>query len=120
MPAEQLTFTPNEGVSEHPNTMVLMVNTEVLDRYRKDKSIPLVEVVDKFEVFKYETPGKSGRLVHPSKTELKNCFGTTNETEIVEFMLEHGDLHCKHKSGSKPEAKKDSVAHLVDAPRRDY
>jgi hypothetical protein len=122
MPLEQLTFTPNEGVTanEHPNTMVLMVHPDQLERYRKDKSTPLVEVVDSFQVFKYETPGHSGKLAHPSRAELKNTFGSTNETEIVEFMLEHGQLHGKHKPKAKPEEKEDTVSHLLDAPRRAY
>ena len=121
MPLEQLTYTPKEGLTanEHPSTMVLMVHTDQLERYRKDKTVPLVEVVDSFEVFKYETPGHSGKLAHPSKAELKNCFGTTNETEIVQFMLENGHLG-KHKPSPKTEEKEDTVSHLLDAPRRAY
>lgn len=57
MTLEQLIFTPKEAVNKHPNTMVLMVHPEVLQRYNKDKSIPLVEVVDTFQVFKHENPG---------------------------------------------------------------
>ena len=96
MAIEQLTFTPQDkGTSNERNqTMVLMVDEEMLQKYKKDQSIPLAEVVDSFDIFQFDE-GKSGRLGQPSKQEIKAIFGTTNDDEIVKFMLENGRLHGK-------------------------
>jgi len=94
MTLEQLVYTPEEKTTsgDRPSTMVLMVNEEMLKKYKKDKSIPLAEVVDSFDVLKYEM-GSSGQLNRPSKAEIKEAFGTTNEDEIVQIMLNKGSLH---------------------------
>lgn len=116
MPQVQLTYTPQaSNVNEHPSTMVLLVDPDVLQKYRAgDKSIPLAAIVDSFEIFKYETPGKEGRLAHPSKTELQAAFDTTNETQIVEFMLAHGQLPGKYSN--KKDAGAPRTSHEVKAP----
>jgi len=80
---------------EHPHTFVLMVDSEMLEKQKKDPSIPIAEVVDSFDILKYEIPGKSGRLVRPSKRELEDVFKTKNEDDIVAFMLSNGELHGK-------------------------
>ena len=95
--------------------MVLLVDPDMLQKYRAgDKSIPLASIVDSFEVFKYETPGKEGRLAHPSKTELMSAFDTNNETKIVEFMLAHGQLPGKYSN--KKNAGEARTSHEVKAP----
>ena len=87
--SEQLTYTPQaSNVNEHPHTMVLLVDPDMLQKYRGgDTSIPLAAIVDSFEIFKFDTPGKEGRLVHPSKAELQSAFDTTNETKIVRASI---------------------------------
>lgn len=86
--------------------MVLMVDSESYEKYKKDSSVPIAEVVDSFDVLKYDQ-GKSGHLDRPSQAEIKDTFGTTNENEIVEFMLKNGQLHGegmmnKSNLGGKP------------------
>ncbi|BGP21789.1 hypothetical protein JCM10295v2_000664 [Rhodotorula toruloides] len=56
-----------------------------------DRSIPLVEVVDSFDVF-HTGQGSQGVLVRASKQELENIFSTTNEDEIVQIVLEKGRI----------------------------
>lgn len=91
----ELIYTPHDKVksSDHPHTMVLMVDSEMLPKYKKDPSIPLADVVDSFEILKYDNAGKSGTKGKPSKQELEDVFGTTRDDDIVKFMLEHGKLH---------------------------
>lgn len=93
----ELTYTPSDVPTsqEHPHTMVLMVDPDALKRYEKDKSIALASVVDSFTVMRYDNPGKVGKLVRPSRRELEDTFNTTNEDEIVKFMLSNGELHGK-------------------------
>ena len=97
MTLEQLTYTPQDKMTsaDRPATMVVMVEEDAFRKYKKDSSsIPLTEVVDSFDIFKFDD-GKSGRLGRPSKQELEQTFGTTNDDEIVKFMCEHGQLHGK-------------------------
>lgn len=94
MAIEQLMFTASvETSDERPSTMVMIVDAEVMSKYRKDKTVPLVEVFDSFQVFKFGTPGKEGKLVKPSDEELKSTFGTTNDMAIAEFMAKKGEMH---------------------------
>jgi ribosome maturation protein Sdo1 len=96
MKLEQLTYTKHEvGTSdEHPNTFVLMVDPEMHEKHKRDKSIPLAEVVGSFQIYKFDHPGsKSGMLLKPSKREYEEAFGTTNADELVQFMLENGKHH---------------------------
>lgn len=54
-------------------------------------SIPLVEVVDSFDIF-HTGQGSQGHLNRASKQELENIFSTTNEDEIVQIVLEKGRI----------------------------
>jgi ribosome maturation protein Sdo1 len=80
-----------------------MVQPDMHEKYKKDKSIALANVVDSFDVLKYELPGRSGKMVMPSKSEIEEVFGTTKEDEVVKFMLEHGEPHGKVKKGNHGE-----------------
>ena len=48
----------------------------------------------------YENSGRSGQLLHPSKREFYDAFGTSREHEIIEFILEHGTLHGNSRTNS--------------------
>jgi ribosome maturation protein Sdo1 len=96
MKLKQLTYTNHEVETSHeqPNTFVLMVDPEMHEKHKRDKSIPLAEVVASFQIHKFDHPGsKSGMMVTPSKREFKEAFGTTNADELVQFMLENGKHH---------------------------
>ena len=95
MPIGTLTYTPTNTTTsgEHPHTFVMMVDEDMYERQKTDKSIPLAQVVDDFHIFKYETPGKSGKLVHPSQAEIEAAFGTTNADVLCQFMLINGQPH---------------------------
>ncbi|GAA5953223.1 hypothetical protein JCM8115_000466 [Rhodotorula mucilaginosa] len=56
-----------------------------------DRSIPLVNVVDSFDVF-HTGQGSQGLLARPSKQDLDTIFGTTNEDAIVEQILTKGTI----------------------------
>ncbi|GAA5914422.1 hypothetical protein JCM6882_008230 [Rhodosporidiobolus microsporus] len=52
-------------------------------------TIPLVEIVDSFDVF-HTGQGSQGLLARPSKQELDTVFGSSNENVIVETILSKG------------------------------
>ena len=122
MPLEQLTYTPRPAnANDRPVTMVIVVDEEMYQKYAAgDKSLPLTSIVDSFSVFKFDKPcSKQGPLGQPSKAEIQNTFGTTDETKIIEFMLQHGRLHATRTT--KKEAPATShMEELLHADRRAY
>ncbi|GAA5980428.1 hypothetical protein JCM10908_001651 [Rhodotorula pacifica] len=56
-----------------------------------DRSIPLVDVVDSFDVF-HTGQGSQGLLARASKQDLDTIFGTVNEDAIVEQILTKGTI----------------------------
>ncbi|POY71998.1 hypothetical protein BMF94_5007 [Rhodotorula taiwanensis] len=54
-------------------------------------SIPLVDVVDSFDVF-HTGQGSQGLMQRASKQDLDTIFGTTNDNEIVEQILTKGQI----------------------------
>lgn len=81
----KLVYSPHEN----PTTFVLMVDEEAYRKHKKDKSVPIAEVVDDFRIFKQN----SGLLEQPSKREIEEVFGTTDEYKVCEIMLEKGRPH---------------------------
>jgi ribosome maturation protein Sdo1 len=64
---------------------------ETLAKWRKDKSIPLVEVVGLFKVFVQRTSGAQSLGDTASKAELDNEFGTSNVDEVIKKILQEGE-----------------------------
>jgi hypothetical protein len=52
MQLEQLIYTKSDITTsdEHPCTFVLMVDGDMYEKQKKDKSIPLASVVDSFDI----------------------------------------------------------------------
>ncbi|GAA5955252.1 hypothetical protein JCM3765_003259 [Sporobolomyces pararoseus] len=68
-----------------------------------DRTIPLVDIVDSFDCFT-TGQGAQGILERPSKQVLDTVFGTTNQNDIVEIVLEKGRIlsgTTPHRFGSK-------------------
>jgi ribosome maturation protein Sdo1 len=91
----QLVYTPQHPSTsnEHPHTFVAWVDEDLYYQRQRDASIPLAQVVDTFTVFRYDLPGMSGQLERPSNRELEETFGTSKADELLQYMLEHGELH---------------------------
>ena len=72
------------------------------EEYKKwkdgDTSIPLVEVVDSFDIF-YTEQGSQGVLGRASKQQLENVFGTSVDTDVVTQILKHGGDQPTELSG---------------------
>ncbi|KAM0756668.1 DUF1960-domain-containing protein [Meredithblackwellia eburnea MCA 4105] len=73
----------------------------------KPRTIPLVEIVDSFDVF-HSGQGSQGLLNRPSKQQLHAVFESVNENDIVETVLTKGRLIASDapiKFGSKNDSK---------------
>eukprot|EP01097_Dermamoeba_algensis_P009622 TRINITY_DN684_c0_g1_i2.p1 TRINITY_DN684_c0_g1~~TRINITY_DN684_c0_g1_i2.p1 ORF type:complete len:110 (-),score=21.52 TRINITY_DN684_c0_g1_i2:199-528(-) len=92
--------------SETNEEFLILVHDTMPLKWRKDRSIPLTEVVEGFEIFQTEGKGHNGRTYRPNHDLLKNSFGTSNETEMIERILLEGELLGDfHESHSKKEKK---------------
>jgi len=60
--------------------------------WRKDRSVPLAQVVSGWRVFCTHKHGAQGILDTVSKGQLEGEFGTTDEEEIVKAILEKGGV----------------------------
>mmetsp|Transcript_44863 Transcript_44863/g.65932 ORF Transcript_44863/g.65932 Transcript_44863/m.65932 type:complete len:117 (+) Transcript_44863:72-422(+) len=107
MTIEHLTYT-----NEDNQTMVLLVDDQMFGKYHNDEGVTASQVVDSYDVFKYET-GRQGTLFRPSKTELETAFGTNNADKVVEFMLDNGKLRVRsQRHGNKKEHKNNTHSRL--------
>ncbi|UZJ54138.1 hypothetical protein CBS101457_003458 [Exobasidium rhododendri] len=70
----------------------VIVNAAEYQKWKDgDKTIPLAEVVDAFEIF-ITGQGAQGIMGRPSKQQLDSAFGTHNDTDVVTQILEKGDM----------------------------
>jgi ribosome maturation protein Sdo1 len=73
----------------------------MVKQWRTDKSTPLVQVVQSFEIFCSESGGHTGYSMRPSKQQLVNYFGTDDVHVIIPTILEKGSVssfsgHIRH------------------------
>jgi ribosome maturation protein Sdo1 len=73
------------------STYFVMLNKGMADKWKKDKTIPLTDVVQSFIVYKGEGPAKYEPM-HPSKGEMGSDFGTMNDMEIISKILTEGEI----------------------------
>ncbi|KAE8379956.1 ribosome maturation protein [Aspergillus bertholletiae] len=78
-----------KGASE--DFIVFVDDTQVLNNWRNDRSIPLADVVNGFKIFVTHRHGAQGIMDGASKGILQTEFGTANEDECITKILENGD-----------------------------
>ncbi len=74
---------------------------EAIQKYNKDSSTPLIDVVEAFTVFTVRTGGASGILDEASDLQLENEFGTKDTDSIIEKIIKNGDIKGVNKSLDK-------------------
>ncbi|KFY14640.1 hypothetical protein V491_05968 [Pseudogymnoascus sp. VKM F-3775] len=72
--------------------VVFVEDPAMLKKWRDDKSIALVEVVDAFKIFTTGKQGAQGELNTASKSQLENEFGTSKDDEVIQKILQEGTL----------------------------
>ncbi|KAI5893985.1 uncharacterized protein SCHCODRAFT_02730846 [Schizophyllum commune H4-8] len=76
---------------------IVIVNADEYKRWKDgDTTIPLVEVVDSFDVF-HSGQGNQGILGRASKQQLDTVFGTTKDDEVVAKILKDGQTRVGDK-----------------------
>jgi len=97
------------------NDFVIIVDsTEAVEKYRKNSSTPLVDVVDSYDVFITHKHGAQGVLDRASKSQIENEFGTTKVEDAIEIILREGQVQQTkgpEKFGSTNDAKLGPINH---------
>ncbi|KIW08934.1 uncharacterized protein PV09_00850 [Verruconis gallopava] len=86
----QITKVHYKGADE--DFVVILESAEALKRWKQDKTVPLVDVVNSFDIFVTDKHGNQGVLSRASKQQLENEFGTKNADDAVVAVLEKGTV----------------------------
>jgi len=96
----------NHGNSQK-HYFIYVSDQEMVEKWKKDKSVPMVDVVESFDVFEIPQGGNTGHVDRPSRQELHSVFGTSDEHEIIAKILNEG--HALHGDRDKHEARNGAV-----------
>ncbi|KAL1930322.1 hypothetical protein VTP01DRAFT_10484 [Rhizomucor pusillus] len=69
----------------------VIANPGMASKWRKDKTIPLIDVVQSFDVFTSNTGKETGEAVRPSRGTLESAFHTHKEEDAVRQIVENGE-----------------------------
>jgi ribosome maturation protein Sdo1 len=72
--------------------IVLAESVDAVKKWKGDKTIPLIDVVNSFDVFTTNKHGVQGQLDRASKGVLENEFGSSKDDDVVTKILEKGDV----------------------------
>lgn len=89
MPSDQTTKVVYKG--SDGTEFFVIADSDMVSKYKKDKTVPLIDVVQSFEIFTTSTGSMQGEPVHPSKGVLESTFNTTNKDDIVKTIIENGE-----------------------------
>jgi ribosome maturation protein Sdo1 len=100
-----MTKGTNQEVKVHfkgsSDDYIIYVNdVESVQKWKEDKSIPMVDVVNAFQVFVTHRQGAQGILDSASNADMDSEFGTHKVEDVVQQILEKGEV-VTGKSSSK-------------------
>ncbi|KAH8703151.1 putative RNA binding protein [Talaromyces proteolyticus] len=72
--------------------VIFVDDVDTAKKWRNDRTIPLAQVVSGWKVFVTHKQGAQGILDGASKAVLENEFGTSRDEEVVEQILEKGEI----------------------------
>ncbi|KAF2751541.1 shwachman-Bodian-diamond syndrome protein [Sporormia fimetaria CBS 119925] len=99
---------------EHDDFIIFVESSEAVQKWKKDSSVPLADVVNGWKIFCTHKQGASGILDAASNQELDAEFGTHKEEEVVKQILEKGtvqETEGAEKVGNRNMTQGSFVAH---------
>ncbi|CAO3594190.1 unnamed protein product [Absidia cylindrospora] len=63
---------------------------DMVSKWKNDKTIPLVDVVQSFDIFTSPAGGNILPADRPSNGQLENTFNTSNSDDVVRYIVENG------------------------------
>jgi len=101
----RVTYKPDPQSTDE---FIMIVNKEEYQKWKKgDKTIPLAEVVESFQIF-FSNQGHQGHLGQASRQQLDTVFGTHKDIDVAEQLLEKGEAKTGEGFGSDGASKNDS------------
>ncbi|KAI4173751.1 MAG: hypothetical protein Q9188_001767 [Gyalolechia gomerana] len=88
--------------------VIMVDDVKSVQDWKKDRSIPLAQVVSGFKIFVTHKHGAQNAYDAASKQTLENEFGTQNEDECMIKILEGGTLQ-ETETGERQGPKNDSM-----------
>ncbi|MCJ1379151.1 hypothetical protein MMC17_002251 [Xylographa soralifera] len=88
--------------------VIYVDGSKAVQDWKKDRSIPLAQVVSGFKIFVTHKHGAQSVGDEASKSTLENEFGTYNEDECMIKILEGGNVQDT-ESGERQGPKNDSM-----------
>ncbi|KAK5007134.1 shwachman-Bodian-diamond syndrome protein [Cryomyces antarcticus] len=79
--------------------VVFVDSAKAVQDWKKDKSIPLAQVVSGWKVFVTHKQGAQGVMDAASNGALEDEFGTHREEDVVQQIIEKGDLQETEEHG---------------------
>jgi ribosome maturation protein Sdo1 len=91
--------------------IVIVEDTESFNKWKSDSSIPLIDVVNGFNIFTTHGHGAQGVLDTASKATLDSAFGTSNVDDVIKTILQDGQLQNTTAS-ARESSTNDSIGSL--------
>jgi len=79
--------------------VVYVESSKIVADWKKNKSIPMTDVVNAFKIFVTHKHGAQGTFDTASKSTLENEFSTSNVDDVIKQILEKGDIQEAETSG---------------------
>ncbi|ORX97036.1 FYSH domain-containing protein [Basidiobolus meristosporus CBS 931.73] len=76
--------------SKSEKEFFVYVHSDIYDEWKDDKSVPVNDVIQAYNIYSNRTGGSTGVVIAPSKGELEKVFGTSQDSQVVEYILNHG------------------------------
>jgi len=94
--------------------IIFVDDAQAVENWKKDRSIPLAQVVSGFKILVTHKHGAQGMMDTASNSTLENEFGTHNEDEVMIKILEKGSLQQTEnaeRQGSTNDSMGAAIAH---------
>ncbi|KAL6239474.1 hypothetical protein BDW75DRAFT_198291 [Aspergillus navahoensis] len=72
--------------------VIMVEDATAVQKWRKDHSIPLAQVLDGWKIFTSHQHGPQGIHNEASRDTLKHEFGTSNDDEAILKILDEGEI----------------------------
>ncbi|KAK6344989.1 hypothetical protein TWF718_006934 [Orbilia javanica] len=94
--------------------IVLVEDKESLNKWKKDTSVPLTDVINGFKVFTTHRQGAQGVLDSASNAILDASFGTHKVDDIIPVILRDGQLQVTSGGQDRGSSTNDSKGSMAN------
>ncbi|KAK4555798.1 hypothetical protein LTR86_007018 [Recurvomyces mirabilis] len=84
---------------QNDDFIIFVESSDAVREWKKDKSVPLAQVVSGFKVFVTHKQGNQGKMDSASKGALEDEFGSSKDEDVVQQILEKGSIIETENSG---------------------